>query len=102
MAISSSGPEALLGQSESDSIGTRMKNPPSLIREGVTPSSQETQGASEAKSVAQLGIEVRQRRPERAHKTRAIFDRYNIINEQKLLEAGDQGRHRWLRTCGSW
>ena len=66
MAISSWGPEALLGQSESDSIGTRMKNPPSLIREGVTPSSQETQGPSEAKSVAQLGIEVRQRRPERA------------------------------------
>ena len=24
------------------------------------------------------------------HKSRAIFDRYNIINEQKLLEAGDQ------------
>ena len=24
------------------------------------------------------------------HKSRAIFDRYNIINEQELLEAGDQ------------
>ena len=24
------------------------------------------------------------------HKARAIFDRYNIINEQELLEAGDQ------------
>ena len=24
------------------------------------------------------------------HKTRAIFDRYNIIHEQELLEAGDQ------------
>ena len=24
------------------------------------------------------------------HKTRAIFDRYNIINEQELLEPGDQ------------
>ena len=24
------------------------------------------------------------------HKTRAIFDRYNIINEQELLETGDQ------------
>ena len=24
------------------------------------------------------------------HKTRAIFDRDNIINEQELLEAGDQ------------
>ena len=24
------------------------------------------------------------------HKTRAIFDRYNIIHEQQLLEAGDQ------------
>ena len=24
------------------------------------------------------------------HKTRAIFDRYNSINEQELLEAGDQ------------
>ena len=24
------------------------------------------------------------------HKTRAILDRYNIINEQELLEAGDQ------------
>ena len=24
------------------------------------------------------------------HKTRAIFDRYKIINEQELLEAGDQ------------
>ena len=24
------------------------------------------------------------------HRTRAIFDRYNIINEQELLEAGDQ------------
>ena len=24
------------------------------------------------------------------HKRRAIFDRYNIINEQELLEAGDQ------------
>ena len=24
------------------------------------------------------------------HKTRAIFDRYNFINEQELLEAGDQ------------
>ena len=24
------------------------------------------------------------------HKSRAIFDRYNIIHEQELLEAGDQ------------
>ena len=24
------------------------------------------------------------------HKSRAIFDRYNIINEQELLDAGDQ------------
>ena len=24
------------------------------------------------------------------HKSRAIFDRYNIIHEQKLLDAGDQ------------
>ena len=24
------------------------------------------------------------------YKSRAIFDRYNIINEQELLEAGDQ------------
>ena len=24
------------------------------------------------------------------HKSRAMFDRYNIINEQELLEAGDQ------------
>ena len=24
------------------------------------------------------------------HKSQAIFDRYNIINEQKLLDAGDQ------------
>ena len=24
------------------------------------------------------------------HKTRAIFDRYNIIHEQELFEAGDQ------------
>ena len=24
------------------------------------------------------------------HKTRAIFDRYNIIHEQELLDAGDQ------------
>ena len=24
------------------------------------------------------------------HKSRAIFDRYNIINEQELIEAGDQ------------
>ena len=24
------------------------------------------------------------------HKTRAIFDRYNIIDEQELLETGDQ------------
>ena len=24
------------------------------------------------------------------HKSRAIFDRYNIINEQELFEAGDQ------------
>ena len=32
------------------------------------------------------------------HKSRAIFDRYNIINEQELLDAGDQlgaaGPHR--------
>ena len=24
------------------------------------------------------------------HKSRALFDRYNIINEQELLEVGDQ------------
>ena len=28
--------------------------------------------------------------PGTGRKTRAIFDRYNIINEQELLEAGDQ------------
>ena len=28
--------------------------------------------------------------PPTGHKSRAIFDRYNIIHEQELLEAGDQ------------
>ena len=46
------------------------------------------------------------------HKSRAIFDRYNIINEQELLDAGDQlvaylaqqaqvaPARRWPHTAG--
>ena len=33
------------------------------------------------------------------HKSRAIFDRYNIIHEQELLDAGDQPR-RVSRAAG--
>ena len=48
------------------------------------------------------------------HKSRAIFDRYNIINEQELLDAGDRrccmkplaGEVVWpallLTLCSQW
>ena len=50
--------------------------------------------------------------PLTGHKSRAIFDRYNIIHEQELLDAGDQlveylaqqaqavPARRWPHTAG--
>ena len=43
-----------------------------------------------ARNLTRAGVPERAAMLLTGHKSHAIFDRYNIINEQELLEAGDQ------------
>ena len=61
----------------------------------MRPTAHGTQAAASHRRTAARNL-IRASVPERVamlltgHKSRAIFDRYNIIHEQELLDAGDQ------------
>ncbi len=69
--------------------GARRGAPP-VRRPGCRPASFTIVGVPAARNLIRASVPERVAMLLTGHKSRAIFDRYNIIHEQELLDAGDQ------------